>query len=139
MISSKGWKRKTLRIELRKYGHYVSFDLLKSLVDRMPELAAWDSPGPYPEYDAVRPYRPPALKPKEARELAKEIATAKREAKQRGEMESGVSKRERVRIRRRQQLERFLRWYDDPYPERSPKKQQQSQTADGSSDASAVQ
>ena len=56
-----------------------------------------------------------------------------------GEMKSGVSKRERVRIRRRQQLERFLRWYDDPYPERYPKKQQQSQTADGSSDASAVQ
>lgn len=112
----KGWKRKTFRIELRKFGHYVSFELMQQLIERMPEVAVWDSPGPYEEYDAVRPYKPPALKPKEAAALAKEAATAKREAKARGEKPKGLSLAAAARAKRQQQLDRFLRWYDDPYP-----------------------
>lgn len=90
-LNPKGLRRDTFCNMLReKYSHDLDFELARSLVERLPEVAIWRKSDEYGEYDAIRRARPPPPPPRPS------------------------SLRSRRQAWRDRVLERFLQWYDDP-------------------------
>lgn len=88
------WNNKTLRLKLHDYGHRLSREDLKELVEQMPELAKWHVSDQYEEYDAI------SLVDRAFFEEKKTMAVKSR----------GLLWRTRL-------YDRFKLWYDDPFPD----------------------